>query len=294
MQRDKPRPNHGLARARRLGMFFMAFSLVLAAAVTTQPSANAQSMTSESFRPWTGDLDGMLDRGVVRILVPISPTLFYQSKGENYGAEAELGSELEKVLNQRHGSASKKITVVFVPTTRNRLLEALRSGRGDIAAANLTITPERAAIVDFAPPWATGIKEILVTGPSAPKVASMADLADREIKVRKASSYHGHLLAVNESLIKSGKLPIKVGLLDDNLESEEILEQVSTGQLPWAIVDSHIAKLWVKHLPDLTLREDIAFNDGGEIGWAIRKGSPKLMAELEEFVRNVRKSGFSK
>jgi membrane-bound lytic murein transglycosylase MltF len=228
------------------------------------------------------------------MLVPLSPTLFYQSKGESYGAEAELGSELEKLLNQRYGNSTKKIKVVFVPTARNRLLEDLRLGRGDIAAANLTITPQRTEIVDFAQPWATGIKEVLVTGPAAPKVESMADLADREIKVKKLSSYYVHLLSVNETLIKSGKRPIKVTFDDDNLEDEDILEQVNAGLLPWAIVDSHIAKLWTNILPNIIVREDISFNDDGEIGWALRKNSPKLKAELDQFVQTLRSSGFSK
>lgn len=283
------------ARARRwLSVASIALGVGLAGVVTTQTSATAQSMAGEAFRPWTGDFDGMLERGVVRILVPISPTLFYQSKGQNYGAEAEIGNEFEKLLNQRHGSASKRIRVVYIPTARGRIMDNLRAGRGDIAAANLTITPERAAMVDFARPWATGIKEILVTGPSAPKIESMADLAGREIKVPKASSYYGHLLAVNEDLVRSGKFPIKVTPLDDNPENEDMLEQVSAGLLPWAIVDSHIAKLWSTLLPDLVLREDIVFHDGGEIAWAMRKDSPRLKAELDQFVQTLRSSGFSK
>ena len=280
--------------ARRWSRLVVVLVGFLAGPVALQTAALAQSALNESFRPWTGDLDGMLERGVVRILVPLSPTLFYQSKGESVGAEAEIGSELEKALNVRHGSPTKKIRVLFVPTARGRLLDDLRAGRGDIAAANLTITPERQAIVDFARPWATGIKEILVTGPTAPKLASMDDLGDQEIKVRKVSSYYPHLLAVNEGLVKSGKRPIKVVFVDDNLENEDLLEQVNAGLLPWVIVDSHIAKLWSKIWPNLTLREDIVFHDGGAIGWALRKDSPKLKDELDQFVQNLRYSGFSK
>lgn len=294
MTQENPTPNGALACVRhwlRAGAVML--PVLLAGVVTVQTEVTAQVAAGESFRPWTGDLDGMLDRGVVRILVPLSPTLFYQSKGTNFGAEAEIGEEFEKVLNRRHGSA-RKVNVVFIPTARSRLLEDLQTGRGDIAAANLTITPERTAIVDFARPWASGIKEILVTGPAAPKVESMDDLADREVKVRRSSSYYDHLLRANESLVKRGKQPIRVALADDNLENEDMLEQVSAGLLPWAIVDSHIAKLWTRFLPNLTIREDIAFNEGGEIAWALRKNSPGLKAELDQFVQTLRSSGFSK
>ena len=282
-----------LARARSWRRLVSVGLCVLACMLTIQTSATAQLPATESFRPWVGDLDGMLERGVVRILVPLSPTLFYQSKGENFGVEAELGSELEKRLNERHDSA-KRVKVVFVPTARKRLLEDLRNGRGDIAAANLTILPERTAIVDFARPWSTEVKEVLVTGPAAPKIETIADLADREIHVKILSSYYVHLLSANEDLIKSGKRPIKIAFSDDNLEDEDILEQVNAGILPWAIVDSHIAKVWTKILPSLTVREDIAFHEGGEIAWAIRKDSPKLKSELDQFVQNLRNSGFSK
>jgi len=50
-------------------------------------------------------------------------------------------------------------------------------GLGDIAAANLTITPERLKNVDFSDPFLTGVNEIVVTGPAVPKLASLEDLA---------------------------------------------------------------------------------------------------------------------
>ena len=40
-----------------------------------------------------------------------------------------------------------------MPVGRDELLPALVAGRGDIAAANLTITPERQRMVDFTPPF---------------------------------------------------------------------------------------------------------------------------------------------
>ena len=48
-------------------------------------------------------------------------------------------------LKQKH----LKVRVVFIPVRRDQLLPALAAGKGDIAAANLTITPERQKLVDF-------------------------------------------------------------------------------------------------------------------------------------------------
>src|SRR5262249_48384063 len=146
---------------------------------------------------WTGDLDSMLKRRAVRILVPHSRTLFFQDKGTVRGVAAEIALDFEAWLNKRYGKKPYKIQVALIPTPRDRLLTALRQGKGDIVAANLTITPERSALVDFARPWGTGIKEVLVTGPATPAVAGIADLGGKEVRVRKSSSYYEHITGYN-------------------------------------------------------------------------------------------------
>jgi ABC-type amino acid transport substrate-binding protein len=44
------------------------------------------------------------------------------------------------------------VEVVYVPVQRDEILPALIQGKGDIASANLTITPERQEWVDFSTP----------------------------------------------------------------------------------------------------------------------------------------------
>jgi membrane-bound lytic murein transglycosylase MltF len=50
------------------------------------------------------------------------------------------------------------------------------------------------------------------------------------------------------------------------------------------VVDSHKAKFWKRIFTSLTLHPELAVRTGGDIAWAIRKGSPKLKAALNEFV----------
>ena len=241
------------------------------------------------MQAWTGDFDGMIKRRAIRILVVPSKTFFFLNKGETLGLTAELGQEFEKWINKRHAKGPFDIKVVFVPTRRDRIFQELKDGKGDIAAANLTITAGRSALVDFAKPWGTGVKEVLVTGPSAPSIAAISDLGGREVMVRTSSSYHEHLVELNERLQRE-KLPaVKIVAADENLEDEDLLEMVSAGLLPWIIVDSLKAKLWTRILKGLSVREDLKLNEGGEIAWAVRKNSPLLQRELEEFVTSHRK-----
>lgn len=60
-------------------------------------------------------------------------------------------------------------TPLFVPVARNEFIPALLESRGDIASANLTITPERLKQVDFADPWVVRIvHHAYLVGFSAP------------------------------------------------------------------------------------------------------------------------------
>ena len=266
---------------RQLGL-----ALLLLAAITapSQSEPSAKILSLPGVRASLAISTPFLARRRVRVLVPYSKTYFFLDKGEPYGLAAEYGRELEKWLNQRHGKKPYFIEVAFVPTRRDRLFQDLRDGKGDIAAGNLTITPERAALVDFIKPWGTGVKEVLVTGPSAPTVEALAELGGRELTVRKSSSYYGHLLELNKKLEAEGHKPIKLVAADENLEDEDLMEMIGSGMMPWTIVDLHKAKLWARIYPKLTVHDKLAVHEGGEIAWAIRKNTPQLRKELDQFV----------
>jgi ABC-type amino acid transport substrate-binding protein len=70
------------------------------------------------------------------------------------------------------------------------LLPALADGKGDVAAGNLTVTPERSKRVDFSVPTLTGVSEVLITGPASADHARLDDLAGKEVFVRKSDSYY--------------------------------------------------------------------------------------------------------
>ncbi|MBV8104367.1 MAG: transporter substrate-binding domain-containing protein, partial [Hyphomicrobiales bacterium] len=188
----------------------IALSITLFAMTAVGPAqAETAPMALPTFAQRTGDLDVMLKRRLVRILVPFSKTQYFVDKDQSYGIAADLGRELQAELNKRY-SRSKvfQITVAFVPARRDKLIDDLAAGRGDIAAGALTITPERAGEVDFVDPWLTDVKEVLVTGPDAPALMKLDDLAGKEIRVRKSSSYFTHLGALSDAFKARGLAPL--------------------------------------------------------------------------------------
>jgi len=246
--------------------------------------ADENAMALPIYPPFFGDFDEMKKARLIRILVPFSKTIYFLDKGAERGIAAEIGREFEAWLNKKYKMKSLKIRVAFVPTARDNLLPDLVAGRGDIVAANLTITPERLQTVDFSDPLLKNVKEVVVTGPAAPTLATIDDLAGKEIMVRKSSSYYTHLLALNETLKAKGLQEITLLPADETLEDEDLMEMVNAGLLTMVIVDDHKALIWAKIFDNLKVRSDLAVNQGGQIGWAVRKNSPLLLAEINQFI----------
>ena len=66
------------------------------------------------------------------------------------------------------------------------------------------------------------------------------------------------------------------------LEEEDILEMVNAGIIPITVVDNHIADFWKQIFDGITVHENIAVNEGGEIALALRKDCPRLKAVINE------------
>jgi membrane-bound lytic murein transglycosylase MltF len=237
----------------------------------------------------------MLERRAIRVLAPYSRSLYFNDRGHERGISADTVRGFERWLNTRHEKQlrNRPITVLITPTTRDRLLADVASGLGDVAVGNLTVTEERLRLVDFvSDPDVPLTNEIVVTGSKAPGVASADALAGRTVHVRRASSYFESLQALNARLTAAGALPVKVVLVPDALEDEDLLEMVDAGVVEAVVVDDWKAKMWAQILPRVRLEEHAVVRAGGRIGWATRKESPKLDAEILAFLKaQVTKGG---
>ena len=259
-----------------LALFFWAATASAAAPVTG---------LDLDLQQWKGDFDGMLERRMVRVLVPYSRSLYFNDKGGQRGLLADSLKEFELFLNKKYKLKNRPITVVALPTTREQLLPGLLQGEGDIAAGNLTITAERARRVDFSPPVWKGVTEIVVTGPASPTLATVDDLSGKRVHVRRSSSYYESLTRLNKRFRALGKPESTLVLVPDALEDEDMMEMLGAGLLEIIVVDDWKAALWAGLVPKIQPRADLALSEPGDIGWAHRTQSPKLAAELAHFIR---------
>jgi membrane-bound lytic murein transglycosylase MltF len=279
--------------------FALGASLLAAAAIAhaQQPAKAAATPRAlpTATKAWKGDFDGMVERRHIRVLVPYSRTLYYNDKGRERGITADLVRDFEQYINKKYAKelAKRPITIYMIPTTRDELLQDVAAGMGDIAAGNLTVTDARRKIVDFvAPADQKPVAEVVVTGPKSPAIATADDLAGQTVHVRPASSYYESLVALNERFKKEGKPPVRLIVVPDALEDEDMMEMLNAGLFEAIVVDDWKAKIWAQVLPKIKVNDGAAVRSGGLVGWAVRKDSPKLEAILNEFyVSFVKKHG---
>jgi membrane-bound lytic murein transglycosylase MltF len=69
------------------------------------------------------------------------------------------------------------------------------------------------------------------------------------------------------------------------LEDEDMMEMVGAGLLGVIVVDDWKAKAWGQFVPGTAARDDLVLSAPSATGWAFRKDSPKLAAEVNHFIR---------
>jgi membrane-bound lytic murein transglycosylase MltF len=281
----------------------LAGSLVFAAAATAQnpaptpaaadsgaAAAAAPRKLAISNKKWTGDFDKLLERRMIRVYAPFSRSLYFNDKGRERGLAVELVRDWERYLNIKYAKklGKRPLTIYVAPATRDKLLPDLADGLADVAIGNLTVTDERLKIVDFVPgdDGRRTIDEVVVTGPKSPELKTVDDLSGQRVHVRKASSYYESLSKLNERLQKDRKPPVTLILVPDSLEDEDLMEMLDAGLVELLVVDDWKARMWAQVFPRLNVRSDLVLRADGKTGWAIRKDSPKLKAEIDDFFRN--------
>src|SRR5262245_36813403 len=268
-------------------------TLLAAAAALRAQAPTTKGRTGLDLAPittaWTGDFDGMTARRLVRVLTVYSKTLYFIDHGTPRGTAYDQGKLLEDALNasaaRTPGADSRlKINVQFIPMSRDELVPALLDGRGDVIIADMTVTPERKQRVDFAEPWIAGVDEIVVSSPDGPAIATVDDLSGKEVFVRESSSYFQSLQKLNERFKQEAKPLVTLTPAPEELEDEDLLEMANAGLVKILVVDNHKAWFWQRVWPKLKLHPTVAVRTGGEIAWAIRRNSPKLLEAVNRFL----------
>jgi membrane-bound lytic murein transglycosylase MltF len=283
-------------RYESVGAVLAVMLFAVAPLIAAQPSGGSTPTATQprkltiANKPWTGDFDKMLERRVIRVYAPFSRSLYFNDKGRERGIAVELVRDWERYLNVKYAKelGKRPLTIYIGPATRDKLLPYLTEGLADVSIGNLTVTEERLKEVDFIPgdEGRKTINEVVVMGPKSPELKSLDDLSGKRVHVRKASSYYDSLQKQNERFKHGGKPEIQLILVPDSLEDEDMMEMLDAGLIELLVADDWKAHMWAQVLPKVKVRTDLVLRANAKTGWAIRKDSPKLAAEIDDFFRN--------
>ena len=255
--------------------------------LASSTGAGSGSLKRFGVMPQFGDLDTMVERRAIRVLTVYGPGRYFLKDGPR-GTVQEYTDKLQKVVNEAFKTGLLTVQVPVIPVARDQLFPALQAGYGDIVMAGTTVTDNRQVGVDFTNPVSKPLKEVLITGPSAPRLGSLADLSDQTVYLRISSSYAESVRKLSQTLVEQGEAPIRIEAVDESLEDEDLIEMVDTGLLPWAVVDDYKPQMWREVFTRVTVRDDLVLREGARLAWAIRPDSPQLKTFLDTFLKENR------
>jgi len=272
-----------------------ALAVLLAAPLASAQTAEDEEALAEAalleaaLSPWTGDLDGMVERNMIRVAIPYGIATYFLDRGGQKGLTYDLAVTFEKGLKKRLGLKDTDLTMVVVPARRDEIFQMLMDGRADVAAGTLTVTEERAQLVEFSQPLMTGVNEVVITGPEHPQGTAFEALEGVEIHVRPSSSFYVHLEALNEKRAGAGEIPLTVVAADEILNTEDLVEMVNAGLLPATMADEAVAEFLARIFGNVVVHHDLVVSGPNDIAWAFRKNSPQLAEAVNAFVAEARK-----
>lgn len=214
------------------------------------------------------DLPALKKRHVLRLATRNNAASYFLWRGQQQGFDFEL----VKRFAQRHGMRLE----VVVPEEGQTVLQLVRDGLADVAAASLTITPSRQSDGIVFSRHYNEISEMIVARQDGVSLQKPADLQGRKIAVRRHSSYYETLTSLQRMGIE-----LDVELVPGSMETQTIIAKVAEGEYDLTLADSHIADI------ELTWRDDVraafAVGQKRQHGWAVRQSSPELLKAINAF-----------
>lgn len=190
-----------------------------------------------------------------------APYEFYEN-GEIVGVDVEIAKEIASSMN-------KKLVVKDVAF--DSIINEIKSGKADFAAAGMSITKERLEEVDFTIEYAISNQVVVVKKGSN---LTLNDLDGKTISVQ--------LGTVADSYVEKNYKKAKIVRQKKYLTSAE---DVKNGKADCIIMDLLPAKELVKDNEELIILDGILFTD--KYGMAVKKGNTELLNQINSVLERL-------
>lgn len=221
-------------------------------------------------------LEEIRERGELRVLSRYGPTSYYVKGDALAGFEYELAQRFAEHLNVH--------LKIIVPDNLGDMLTMIEQGKADIAAAGLTITPDRKEIIRFGPVYQE-VTQQLVYRQGTKKPKNLTDLKEGQLEVVANSSHVEQLTSQRQ------EIPELDWTENNELDSSGLLELVELQMIDYTIADSNEIAANQSLFPELR----VAFNvsEPQPLAWAMpRADDGTLYNEVAAFYEQIEESGF--
>lgn len=219
---------------------------------------------------FVGDLAALKKRGRLRILIPANVGGAFYLPRDGWPVEAQHAAAERFARNHR-------MQPELIPVSSFAdMLPSLLSGKGDVIAANLTVTENRRKKIAFSVPITTVRQRVLVAHDNE-QIKQIKDLDGKRVMLDPSSSFWERMEEQRTSLPGIELVPRPAHMSD-----EEELDEVVSGRVDASIRDSNIASMYLNYRDDLRHAFDLPGVD--DIAWGMRPDAHKLRAALNKFL----------
>lgn len=191
----------------------------------------------------------------------------YYKDGKIVGVDIDIATEIAKKLG-------KKLVVKDV--SFDFLINEVKSGKADFAAAGISITNERKKEVDFTDEYTTSNQVVVIRNDSA--IMSFADIKDKKIAVQLGTVAD---LYVSDHYKKAEVVANKKYL--------SAVEDVKSKKVDCLVMDQLPALEIVKENPELKVMAGVLFQD--RYGMIVKKGNDSLRKDINRILKEMNDDG---
>lgn len=208
------------------------------------------------------DLPAILQKGKLVVLTLNSSISYFNYRGQDMGFQYELAEQFADDIKLE----------LEIKTAENvsELLEMLAAGEGDLIAYNVPITKGLKDSVAFCGREVVTHQVVVQRNRKGGLLTDVTQLVGKEIHV-STGKYYDRLVNLNNEL--GGGIVIQP-IDDDSLSIEDLITQVSTGNIDYTVCENDVAKLNKTYYPNLNINLAISYDQRSS--WVVRKDCPLL------------------
>jgi membrane-bound lytic murein transglycosylase F len=216
------------------------------------------------------DFPQLKEKGEITVVTLYSSTSYFLYRMEPMGYEYEL-------IHDFATSNGLKLNVKVAESTL-RLLEMLQAGEADVVAYPIVFNQELKQQVIYC-----GREELstqVLVQPLRQGVKLLTDVTEligKDVYVKAGTPYHGRLRNLDMELGGG----IRIHEVEEDAVTEDLIEKVSTGEIPYTVSDDRVARLNKTYYWNIDVSLKLSFRQ--RLSWIVRKDTPLLAEAIDNW-----------